>query len=88
VDSRALVAEVMARLTRADLVVDSVDATILGARPRLGGRRLDAMAAAIAGLAGVDAGRVSVKAMTGNLAGDEGAGRAISATCLVSLVPR
>ena len=88
VDSRALVAEVMARLTRADLVVDSVDATILGARPRLGGRRLDAMAATIAGLAGVDPGRVSVKAMTGNLAGDEGAGRVISATCLVSLVPR
>jgi 2-C-methyl-D-erythritol 4-phosphate cytidylyltransferase/2-C-methyl-D-erythritol 2,4-cyclodiphosphate synthase len=88
VDSRALVAEVMARLTRCDLAVDSVDATILGARPRLGGRRLDAMAAAIASLAGVDPGRVSVKAMTGNLAGDEGAGRAISATCLVSLVPR
>jgi 2C-methyl-D-erythritol 2,4-cyclodiphosphate synthase len=83
-----LVAEVMARLSRSDLLVDSVDATILGARPRLGGRRLDAMAATIASLAGVDPGRVSVKAMTGNLAGDEGAGRVISATCLVSLVPR
>jgi 2-C-methyl-D-erythritol 4-phosphate cytidylyltransferase/2-C-methyl-D-erythritol 2,4-cyclodiphosphate synthase len=88
IDSRELVAGVMDRLAAADLLVDSVDATILGARPRLGGRRLDAMAASIAGLAGVAPGRVSVKAATGNLSGDEGAGRAISATCLVSLVAR
>ncbi len=48
VDSRALVAEVMAPLERAELAVDSVDVTISGARPRLGGQRLDAMAASIA----------------------------------------
>jgi 2C-methyl-D-erythritol 2,4-cyclodiphosphate synthase len=68
--------------------VDSLDATILGSRPHLGGRRLDDMAATLASLTAAPPGRVSVKAMTGNLAGDEGAGRTISATCLVSLVSR
>lgn len=88
IDSRTLVAEVMTRLDRADLAADSVDVTVLGARPRLAGQRLDAMAASIADLTGIAPGRVSVKAATGNLAGDEGAGRAISATCLVSVVSR
>ena len=37
------------------------------------------MAAAIAGLVGLAADRVNVKASTGNLAGFEGAGRGISA---------
>ena len=45
IDSRALVAEVMARVERSGLAADSIDVTILGARPRLGGQRLDAMAA-------------------------------------------
>ena len=36
-------------------------------------------------LTGVDRARVSVKAATGNLSADEGAGRVISATCLVSV---
>ena len=88
IDSRTLVAEVMARLDRADLAADSVDVTVVGARPRLGSRHLDAMAASIAALTGVAPGRVSVKAATGNLSADEGAGRTISATCLVSVVSR
>ena len=61
---------------------------LLGARPRIGARRLDAMASIIAELISVDPARVSVKAATGNLSGDEGAGRVISASCLVSVVPR
>lgn len=88
IDSRELVAEVVARLDCVQLAPDSVDVTILGARPRLGGQRLEAMAGAIAELLHLPAGRVSVKAATGNLSGDEGAGRAISATCLVSVVAR
>jgi 2-C-methyl-D-erythritol 4-phosphate cytidylyltransferase/2-C-methyl-D-erythritol 2,4-cyclodiphosphate synthase len=88
VDSRALVTEVMTRLAQSGYAVDSLDATILGSRPHLGGRRLDDMAATLASLTAAPPGRVSVKAMTGNLAGDEGAGRTISATCLVSLVSR
>jgi 2-C-methyl-D-erythritol 4-phosphate cytidylyltransferase/2-C-methyl-D-erythritol 2,4-cyclodiphosphate synthase len=88
IDSRELLAEVMSRVHSAGSLVSSADVTILGARPRLGAKRLDAMAAIIAGLMHVDAGRVSVKAATGNLSGDEGAGRVISASCLVSVVSR
>lgn len=86
VDSRELVAEVTRRFTAAGARLTGVDVTIVGARPRLGGTRLDAMAAGIAELVGLDPARVSVKAATGNLSGDEGAGRVISATCLVSVV--
>lgn len=88
IDSREMLRDVMRRVREAGLAVSSTDVTILGARPRLGGRRLDAMAAIIAELTGADAARVSVKAATGNLSGDEGAGRVISASCLVSVVPR
>ena len=86
VDSRDLVAEVMKRVSGAGLALAGADVTILGARPRLGGERLDAMAANIADLTGLDHARVSVKAGTGNLSGDEGAGRVISASCLVAVV--
>ena len=86
VDSRELVGEVMRRFDAAGQRLTGVDVTILGARPRLGGERLDEMAAAIAGLVNLDPARVSVKAATGNLSGDEGAGRVISASCLVSVV--
>ncbi len=86
VDSRELVAEVMRRVEAAGVVLSGVDLTILGARPRLGARRLDEMGLLIAGLVGLDPGRVSVKAATANLSGDEGAGRVISASCLVSVV--
>jgi 2-C-methyl-D-erythritol 4-phosphate cytidylyltransferase/2-C-methyl-D-erythritol 2,4-cyclodiphosphate synthase len=88
IDSRDLVSQVMARVAAADLAVESVDATVTGARPRLGAQRLDAMAASIAALTGAAPERVSVKAATGNLSGDDGAGRTLSATCIVSLVPR
>jgi 2-C-methyl-D-erythritol 4-phosphate cytidylyltransferase/2-C-methyl-D-erythritol 2,4-cyclodiphosphate synthase len=88
IDSRELLAEVMRRLAVRGLAADSLDVTITGARPRLGAVRLDAMAAALARLTGIRQERVSVKASTGNLAGDEGAGRAISATCLASVSAR
>jgi 2-C-methyl-D-erythritol 4-phosphate cytidylyltransferase/2-C-methyl-D-erythritol 2,4-cyclodiphosphate synthase len=88
IDSRELVHEVMRRVGSAGLQVESVDVTIEGARPRLGGQRLDAMASIIGGLVGVDPACVLVKATTANLSGDEGAGRVISASCLVSMVSR
>ncbi len=88
IDSRELVEAVMEKLSRKGLAVAGVDITILGARPRLGGQRLDAMASNIAELTGAERDLVSVKAATGNLSGDEGAGRVISASCLVSVVPR
>jgi len=76
--SEALLAEVVRRLAGIGLRPASVDIVVIGARPRLGSR-LDAMRAAIAGLLGLPDGAVNVKASTGNLAGDEGAGRSISA---------
>jgi 2-C-methyl-D-erythritol 2,4-cyclodiphosphate synthase len=59
----------------------SLDLTIVAARPRLAGH-LDEMRLAIAGLVGLDANRVNVKASTGNLEGWEGAGRGISASAV------
>jgi len=88
IDSRELLTTVMQHVGAAGLSVSGADVTILGARPRIGARRLDAMASTIAELISVDPARVSVKAATGNLSGDEGAGRVISASCLVSVVPR
>jgi 2C-methyl-D-erythritol 2,4-cyclodiphosphate synthase len=76
----------MRRVDSAGLAVESVDVTILGARPRLGGQRLDAIAELIGSLLRVERGHVSVKAATANLSGDEGAGRVISASCLVCTV--
>lgn len=82
--SETLLREVVARLAGAGLRPASVDLVIIGARPRLGGR-LDAMRAAIAGLLGLPAAAVNVKASTGNLAGDEGAGRSISARAVATV---
>ena len=88
IDSRELVTEVMSRVRDQGVSVTGVDLTILGARPRLGAARLDAMAVIIAALVDSAVDRVSVKAATGNLSGDEGAGRVISASCLVTVVSR
>jgi 2-C-methyl-D-erythritol 4-phosphate cytidylyltransferase/2-C-methyl-D-erythritol 2,4-cyclodiphosphate synthase len=84
VASDVLLREVVARLTVVGLRPATVDIVIIGARPKLG-TRLDLMRAAIASLLGVDAGAVNVKASTGNLAGDEGAGRSISARAVATL---
>ncbi len=86
IDSRELVTEVMRQFLQSGSALTSIDLTILGARPRLGGARLDLMADNVASLTGLERTRVSVKAATANLSGDEGAGRVISASCLVSVV--
>jgi 2-C-methyl-D-erythritol 2,4-cyclodiphosphate synthase len=65
----------------------SVDLTIVGARPRLSGH-LDGMRDALADRIGVAPEAVAVKAASGNLSGDEGAGRAMSALAIVALDPR
>ena len=62
----------------------AVDVVVVGARPRLGDR-LDAMRDAIAGLLGAGPGVVNVKASTGNLSGDEGAGRSIAARAVATV---
>lgn len=78
VASTRLLRTVVERLGDAGYRPVSVDLTIIGSRPRLGGR-LDAMAEAIAAALQLEPAQVSVKASTGNLAGDEGAGRSLSA---------
>lgn len=86
VDSRTLLADVLAGVARDGLRPVSCDLTISGARPRLADH-LDDMRDALAGVLGVPASSVSVKASTGNLAGDEGAGRSMSAIAVVVLGP-
>ena len=58
--------------------------TIVGARPRLGDR-LDAIRDRIAELTGLRSSEVNVKASSGNLSGDEGAGRSMSAHAVATL---
>ena len=82
--SRDLLREVVARLAAAGCRPASVDIVIIGARPRLGSH-LDEMRAAIADLLGLPAAAVNVKASTGNLAGDEGAGRSIAARAVATV---
>lgn len=64
----------------------SADVTIVGARPRLGGGRLDAMRQVMAGLLSLPSEQVTIKASTGNLSGPEGAGLVITAGALVGVV--
>jgi 2-C-methyl-D-erythritol 4-phosphate cytidylyltransferase/2-C-methyl-D-erythritol 2,4-cyclodiphosphate synthase len=82
--SRELVLACREQVLAAGLVPLSIDVTLVGSRPRLGGR-LGEMAAAIAALLGLPPDRVSVKASTGNLAGFEGAGRGIGARAVAVL---
>jgi 2-C-methyl-D-erythritol 4-phosphate cytidylyltransferase/2-C-methyl-D-erythritol 2,4-cyclodiphosphate synthase len=84
--SAELLAEVRRRLAAAGLAAASVDVTVVAARPRLGAR-LDEMRDAIAALLGLAPDAVNVKASTGNLSGDEGAGRSISAQVIATVGP-
>jgi len=86
VASTELLADVVARVAAAGWRPTSVDLTIVGARPRLG-VHLDAMRDAIARIVGLGPDAVSVKASSGNLSGDDGAGRTISATAVVLMAP-
>lgn len=83
--SSELVAQVVERLAEQGWWPVSADLTIVGARPRLGPARLEQMRAAIAQLLSLDPGAIGMKASTGNLSGDEGAGRAISALAIASV---
>jgi len=84
--SSEMLAACVARVAAAGYAPLSIDLTLVGSRPRLAGR-LDAMAFTIAGLLGIAADRVNVKASSGNLAGFEGAGRGIAARAIAVVVP-
>jgi 2-C-methyl-D-erythritol 2,4-cyclodiphosphate synthase len=82
--SSELVRGVVDRLAAAGWRPVAVDLTIHAGRPRIGGH-LPAMREAIATLLGLPHDAVSVKASTGNLGGDVGAGRAIEAQALATI---
>jgi 2-C-methyl-D-erythritol 4-phosphate cytidylyltransferase/2-C-methyl-D-erythritol 2,4-cyclodiphosphate synthase len=84
IDSTALLREVVGRLAADGLAPATVDVTVIGARPRLSSR-LEAMRSAIAATLELDPALVSVKASSGNLSGDEGAGRSIAARAIATL---
>jgi len=86
--SGLLLADAVVRAAEAGWRPRQLDLLIVGARPRLGGARLDAMRDVLAGLLGLAPEAVSVRASTGNLDGPEGAGRSVSATALVSVLRR
>jgi 2-C-methyl-D-erythritol 2,4-cyclodiphosphate synthase len=81
-DSRALLRTVWAPLRKAGWRVGNVDATVVAERPKLGPWK-PRIAAAIARLLGIPAGRVCVKAKTLEGLGEIGKGRAVAAQVVV-----
>lgn len=83
-DSMALLAHVVGLVHEAGYAVGNVDATVVLQRPKLR-PHIDAMRAGLAEVLGVEAGRVSVKATTGEAMGFVGReeGAAAHAVCLL-----
>jgi 2-C-methyl-D-erythritol 4-phosphate cytidylyltransferase/2-C-methyl-D-erythritol 2,4-cyclodiphosphate synthase len=86
--SAGLLADVIGRARRARWEPAGVQLSLVGARPRLGAERLEQMRERISELTGLEPESVAVVASSGNLSGDEGAGRAISASAVVTMVRR
>jgi 2-C-methyl-D-erythritol 4-phosphate cytidylyltransferase/2-C-methyl-D-erythritol 2,4-cyclodiphosphate synthase len=86
--SDELLVESIRQAEQAGWKVDRAQVSIVGARPKLGARRLDAIRGRIATLLGFGTDSVAVTASTGNLSGAEGAGRVIRATALVTVIRR
>lgn len=85
--SSTLLAEAVARAAQAGWRPGAAQVALVGARPRLGGERLEEIGTRIAALLGLAPAAVGVTASTGNLSGPEGAGLALSANALVTMVP-
>ena len=83
--SVALLSEALSRAAEAGWQVERAQLSIVGARPRLGAARIDAMRDGIASMLGTGSGSVAISASTGNLSGPEGAGLVIRATALVTV---
>ena len=82
VDSAELLRDVVARAKAVGVAPLWLDLTVTARSPRLA-ERLPEMAGSIGALLGLTAAEVSVKASTGNLVGDEGAGQAVRCTALI-----
>jgi 2-C-methyl-D-erythritol 4-phosphate cytidylyltransferase/2-C-methyl-D-erythritol 2,4-cyclodiphosphate synthase len=84
VSSTTLLLAVVDRLAASRWSAASIDVTVLGGRPRLAAY-LEPMRSSIATLLGLELDRVSVKASSGNLHGDDGAGRSMSAMAVATI---
>jgi 2-C-methyl-D-erythritol 2,4-cyclodiphosphate synthase len=84
IPSGELLEDIVGRLADAGWQPVRIDLTINAGRPRIG-PALPAMRERVAALLGLGADQVSVKASTGNLSGDVGAGRVISAQALATV---
>ena len=83
--SGELLRGVVGRLADAGWRPVSVDVTIIAGRPRIA-EHMARMRTAIAEVLGVAPEAVGIKASTGNLSGDAGAGRAIEAHALATVI--
>jgi 2-C-methyl-D-erythritol 2,4-cyclodiphosphate synthase len=83
-DSMALLRDVVGRVQRAGFSIEHVDSTVVMERPRLAPHR-DAIRASLAAGLGVDAGRVNVKASTGEGLGFVGRGEGVAALAVATL---
>jgi 2-C-methyl-D-erythritol 2,4-cyclodiphosphate synthase len=86
-DSAMLLAEVLQRLGELQYAVVNVDATVFAQRPRLSGHK-EAIRNHVAGLLGIEAERVNVKAKTGEHVGPIGREEAIAAEVAVLIESR
>jgi 2-C-methyl-D-erythritol 2,4-cyclodiphosphate synthase len=84
VASAELLQGIVTRLADAGWAAASVDVTINAGRPRIG-PAMPAMRERVAAILALPPEQVNVKASTGNLAGDVGAGRVISAQAVASV---
>jgi len=86
--STELLEEVIRRAAEAGWRVDRAQVSLVGSRPRLGGKRLDEVGRHLAAVLGIEMDAVAVIASTGNLVGAEGAGRVMRASALVTVIRR
>ena len=84
-DSIALLAQVGRMLAEAGFAVVNVDATICMERPKVGARRTE-MRGRLAAALGLDAGRVNVKATTGERMGFVGREEGVAAQAVATIV--
>ena len=84
IPSSELLAGIVARLAGAGWAPIAVDLTISAGRPRIG-PSMPAMRTRVAQLLGLAEGAVNIKASTGNLSGDVGAGRVIEAAAIATV---
>ena len=83
-DSGVLLAEAARRVQAAGWAIANIDSTIVAQAPKLA-PHIPAMVARIAGLLGLEAGQVNVKAKTAEKLGPVGEGRAIEARAVCLL---